>query len=161
MLCQNLIFFLTIKSGTGSFFNLLLSFCSVSVIIVSAGKTEVLHMNLLHMKYAVEIARTGSISKASEALFVAQPNLSRSVKELEADLGIAIFDRTSKGMFLTPKGETFISYAKKVLSQIDDLEKMCREGISSKTALFHFRSPRKLYFRRLRAFFKAPEHGSG
>ena len=101
-------------------------------------------MNLLHMKYAVEIARTGSISKASEALFVAQPNLSRSVKELEADLGIAIFDRTSKGMFLTPKGETFISYAKKVLSQIDDLEKMCREGISSKQR-FSISVPRASY----------------
>lgn len=101
-------------------------------------------MNLLHMKYAVEIARTGSISKASEALYVAQPNLSRSVKELEADLGIAIFDRTSKGMFLTPKGETFISYAKKVLSQIDDLEKMCREGLSSKQR-FSISVPRASY----------------
>ena len=48
-------------------------------------------MNILHMKYAVEVAKAGSINKASEILLVAQPNLSRSIKELEADLGITIF----------------------------------------------------------------------
>ena len=58
-------------------------------------------MNILHMKYAVEVARIGSINKAAEQLFIAPPNLSRSIKELEADLGIAIFERTSRGMTLT------------------------------------------------------------
>ena len=43
-------------------------------------------MNILHMKYAVEVARIGSINKASEELLIAQPNLSRSIKELEACL---------------------------------------------------------------------------
>ena len=62
-------------------------------------------MNILHMKYAVEIAKVGSINKASEVLLIAQPNLSRSIKELESDLGITIFSRTSKGMYLTPEGE--------------------------------------------------------
>ena len=59
-------------------------------------------MNVLHMKYAVEVARLGSLNKAAESLLVAQPNLSRSVKELEAELGIAIFTRSAKGMVLTP-----------------------------------------------------------
>ena len=57
-------------------------------------------MNILHMKYAVEVARMGSINKAAEQLYIAQPNLSRCIKELEADLGIVIFDRTFKGMKL-------------------------------------------------------------
>ena len=96
------------------------------------------------MKYAVEIAKTGSISKASEKLYVAQPNLSRSVKELEADLGIAIFDRSSKGMLLTPKGETFIRYAQKVLNQVDEIEKMCRDGIATKQH-FSISVPRASY----------------
>ena len=74
-------------------------------------------MNILHMKYAVEIAKLGSINKAAEALLIAQPNLSRAVKELETDLGVSIFDRSSKGMFLTPEGEKFIGYAKKILQQ--------------------------------------------
>ena len=62
-------------------------------------------MNILHLKYAVEVARVGSLNKASETLLVAVPNISRSIKELENDLGIVIFDRSAKGMFLTPEGE--------------------------------------------------------
>ena len=85
-------------------------------------------MNILHMKYAVEVAKTGSINKASEELLIAQPNLSRSIKELEADLGIKIFERSAKGMFLTPEGEEFVRYAKEILKQIDDVEKIYKEG---------------------------------
>ncbi len=85
-------------------------------------------MNVLHMKYAVEVARIGSINKASEELYIAQPNLSRSIKELESDLGITIFNRTSKGMYLTPEGESFIKYAKKALNQIDEIEKVFKSG---------------------------------
>ena len=48
-------------------------------------------MNILHMKYAVEVARLGSLNKAAETLMIAQPNISRSIKELEADLGITIY----------------------------------------------------------------------
>ena len=54
-------------------------------------------MNMLHIKYAVEVARVGSLNKAAQNLIIAQPNLSRSIKELEGDLGIKIFDRSSKG----------------------------------------------------------------
>lgn len=59
-------------------------------------------MNLVHLKYAVEVAETGSINKASEKLYVSQPNLSRAIKDLEASLGVTIFDRSAKGMVLTP-----------------------------------------------------------
>ena len=85
-------------------------------------------MNVLHMKYAVEIAKAGSINKASEALLIAQPNLSRSIKELEADLGIAIFERSSKGMALTPDGEEFIRHAQRVLEQIEEVERLYQFG---------------------------------
>ncbi len=80
-------------------------------------------MNIQHMRYAVAIADAGSINKASEDLLIAQPNLSRSVKELEADLGIRIFERSSRGMTLTQDGVQFISRAKMILQQINDLEK--------------------------------------
>ena len=101
-------------------------------------------MNILHMKYAVEVARVGSLNKASEKLLIAQPNLSRSIKELEADLGITIFDRTAKGMFLTPDGETFISYAKDILKQIDQVDSMYKNGISKKQK-FSISVPRACY----------------
>ncbi|MDD6036127.1 MAG: LysR family transcriptional regulator [Lachnospiraceae bacterium] len=85
-------------------------------------------MNILHMKYAVEVAKAGSINKASENLLIAQPNLSRSIKELEADLGITIFDRSAKGMVLTAEGERFVGHAKKILAQIDEVETMYKTG---------------------------------
>ncbi|MBQ7958033.1 MAG: LysR family transcriptional regulator [Clostridia bacterium] len=101
-------------------------------------------MNILHMKYAVEVARVGSLNKASETLLIAQPNLSRSIKELEADLGITIFDRTAKGMFLTPDGETFIGYAKDILKQIDQVDSMYKNGIVKKQK-FSISVPRACY----------------
>lgn len=103
-----------------------------------------LFMNILHMKYAVEVARAGSINKASEVLLIAQPNLSRSIKELEADLGITIFDRSPKGMILTPKGEEFIGYAKKILYQIEEVEKMYKGG-HPKKQVFSISVPRASY----------------
>ncbi len=85
-------------------------------------------MNLLHLKYAVEIAETNSMTKAAERLYTAQPNLSRAVKELESTLGIPIFRRTSKGIFPTPQGEEFLSYARMILSQVDEIEHMYQHG---------------------------------
>ncbi|MBP3648946.1 MAG: LysR family transcriptional regulator [Clostridia bacterium] len=84
-------------------------------------------MNILQMKYAVEVAKTGSLNKASQALLIAQPNLSRSIKELEGELGITIFDRSSKGMKLTLEGEEFIGYAQNILRQIEQMEKMYKD----------------------------------
>ncbi|MBR1759404.1 MAG: LysR family transcriptional regulator [Lachnospiraceae bacterium] len=101
-------------------------------------------MNVLHMKYAVEVARAGSINKAAKQLYIAQPNLSRCIKELEADLGIVIFDRTFSGMKLTPDGEEFIHYAQKVLHQIDDIEHMYKNGVQVKQR-FSISVPRASY----------------
>ena len=101
-------------------------------------------MNVIHMKYAVEVAKAGSINKASETLLVAQPNLSRSIKELEADLGITIFLRTSKGMKLTPKGEEFMAYAKNILRQLDELETMYKSELPAKQT-FSVSVPRASY----------------
>lgn len=101
-------------------------------------------MNILHMKYAVEVARFGSLNKAADALFVAQPNISRSIKELESHLGITIFDRSAKGMLLTPEGEEFIGYAQSILKQIDDLEDLYQQGSSQKQK-FSISVPRACY----------------
>lgn len=89
-------------------------------------------MNLLHMKYAVEIAETNSINKAADKLYVGQSALSRAIKELEASLGVTLFERSAKGMFLTADGEIFIHHAKNVLAQIDEIEDMFSGGTISK-----------------------------
>lgn len=101
-------------------------------------------MNILHMKYAVEVARLGSLNKAAETLIIAQPNISRSIKELEADLGITIFNRSAKGMVLTPEGEEFISYAQSILRQIDEVEMLYKQG-SPKKQKFSISVPRACY----------------
>lgn len=101
-------------------------------------------MNILHMKYAVEVAKLGSLNKAAEALLIAQPNISRSIKELEADLGISIFNRSAKGMVLTPEGEEFIGYAQSILKQIDEVEMAYKQG-SPKKQKFSISVPRACY----------------
>lgn len=100
-------------------------------------------MNLQQMKYAVEIAETNSLNKASERLFVGQPTLSRAIKDLESGLGVTIFDRSAKGMFLTPDGEIFIHYAKMVLKQVDSIQGMFKE--SEKKKRFSISVPRASY----------------
>lgn len=101
-------------------------------------------MNILHVKYAVEVARLGSLSKAAESLLVAQPNISRSIKELEADLGISIFSRSAKGMILTPEGEEFIGYAQSILKQIDEVDRLYKRGAPKKQR-FSISVPRACY----------------
>ena len=101
-------------------------------------------MNILHMKYALEVAKVGSLGKASENLLIAVPNISRSIKELETDLGISIFERTSKGMSLTPEGEEFINFAKGILNQIEQVEKFYKEGAPDKQK-FSISVPRACY----------------
>ena len=101
-------------------------------------------MNIQHMKYAVEVAKLGSLNKAAETLLIAQPNISRSIKELEADLGITIFQRSAKGMILTPEGEEFIEYARDILHRIDKIEQSYRDGTHKKRK-FSISVPRACY----------------
>lgn len=109
-------------------------------------------MNLLHMKYAVEVARLGSLNKAAESLLIAQPNISRSIKELESDLGITIFKRSAKGMVLTPDGEEFVEYARDILHRIDRVEQSYRDG-SHKKRKFSISVPRACYISHAMAEF--------
>ncbi len=96
------------------------------------------------MRYAVEVAKLGSLSKASESLLVVKPNISRSIKELEADLGIKIFERTTKGMEPTVEGEEFLGFARSILEQIDRVEKHYRSDTNKKQK-FSISVPRACY----------------
>lgn len=75
---------------------------------------------------------------------MATPNISRSIRELETDLGISIFERTAKGMELTPDGEEFINFAKGIIAQIDQLEKFYKGGAPNKQK-FSISVPRASY----------------
>lgn len=105
---------------------------------------NLLHMNLLHIKYAVTVAETGSVSRAAEKLLIGQPNLSRSIKELEAAVGVRLFKRSAKGMKLTPDGELFMQYAKSILRQVDAVGEAFQKGVSCKKR-FSVSVPRASY----------------
>ena len=84
-------------------------------------------LNTQHLKYAVEIERCGSITRAAEKLFINQPHLSKTIRELEESLGIVIFKRTSKGVFPTKKGEKLLAYAKKILNELEHMDNILRD----------------------------------
>lgn len=86
-------------------------------------------MTIQQLHYAIVISETGSLNKASEILYVAQPSLTGAVKELEKELGIKIFNRTGRGTTLTNDGEEFIHYARQVYGQYENM--MSKYGYGS------------------------------
>lgn len=92
-------------------------------------------MNILHLKYAVEVEKTASITKAAENLFMGQPNLSRSIKELEEAVEIKIFRRTAKGILPTEQGAEFLKEAKSILLKIENLETAYKREENKKVCL--------------------------
>lgn len=74
-------------------------------------------MTLTQLKYVVEVALAGTISKAAENLYITQPSLTASIKELEQEYGVQIFKRTNKGVVVTAEGEEFLGYARQVITQ--------------------------------------------
>ena len=85
-------------------------------------------MTLQQLRYAVEVADAGSMTAAAARLFVSQPSLSAAVSELEAEVGIAIFERSSRGARPTEDGTRFLSYARQVVEQADLLESVYVHG---------------------------------
>lgn len=101
-------------------------------------------MNTLHLKYAVEVERCGSITQAAEKLYMNQPNLSKNIRELEDSLGIVIFKRTAKGMVPTRKGREFLSYARNILAQVERMENLLCDDAERKVS-FNIAVPRASY----------------
>jgi len=91
-------------------------------------------MTLQQIRYALTIAEVGSMNRAAEQLFISQPSLSSSIKELEKEIGLSIFLRTSKGVVPTNEGADFLSNARQVYQQYDLLTQKytSRGGIKRK-----------------------------
>ena len=78
-------------------------------------------MTLQQILYAITISEQGSFNKASEVLYIAQPSLTESMKELEKELQITIFNRSGRGVTLTGDGRDFISYARELYHQYENM----------------------------------------
>lgn len=89
-------------------------------------------MTLQQIFYALTIAETKSMNKAAEKLFISQPTLTSAIKELENNLGITIFRRTSRGVEKTNDGEEFLVYARQLYQQYELLEEKYTAGGSVK-----------------------------
>lgn len=79
-------------------------------------------MTLTQLKYVITVAETGSMNEAAKKLFISQPSLSLSIKEMEEEIGITVFKRNNKGVIVTPQGEEFIGYARQVVEQYSLIE---------------------------------------
>ena len=79
-------------------------------------------MRIQQLKYIIKIVETGSMNEASKHLFVTQPSLSNAVRELEEEMNIKIFTRSTRGITLTSDGAEFLSYARQIVEQTELLE---------------------------------------
>lgn len=79
-------------------------------------------MTLQQLKYVITIANNKSMNKAAQELFISQPSLSGTIKELENEIGIQLFIRSNRGIIITPEGEEFIGYARQVTEQLNLME---------------------------------------
>ena len=83
-------------------------------------------MNLRDLKYVIAVAETHHFGKAAERCFVSQPTLSGQIKKLEEELGVAIFERTSRSVEITPVGEVILAHARQMMEQADAIEQLAR-----------------------------------
>lgn len=100
-------------------------------------------MTLQQLKYALTIADCGSMNEAAKQLFISQPSLSETMKELETEIGLDIFLRSNRGIVITPEGEEFLGYARQVTEQFGLLQskyidKKVKEKFSISTQHYTF-----------------------
>ena len=79
-------------------------------------------MTLQQLKYAVCTAECKSMNKAASKLFISQPSLSGTIRDLEEEIGMKIFSRSNRGITITPEGEDFLGYARQILQQYQLME---------------------------------------
>ena len=91
------------------------------------------HVTLRQFRYFIAVAESGSVASASRMLNIAQSALTKSLLELESELGSSLFARSSKGMTLTPQGHRFLLSARKVIGSVADALRM--NGVDSASEL--------------------------
>lgn len=89
-------------------------------------------MTLNQLNYVIAIAEYGSMNKAAEHLYVAQPSLSGAVKSLEDELGFALFNRNGRGVSLTADGADFLPYAREIYSSYENMRERFCNGVGLK-----------------------------
>ena len=91
-------------------------------------------MELRHLRYFVTAAELGSITRAAEKLFIAQPPLSAQLKQLEEEVGVPLLVRLPRGVRLTEAGESFLEDARAILARAQQAAVRARERQSGQRA---------------------------
>ncbi len=84
-------------------------------------------MELRHLRYFVAVADTLSFTKGAEKLHLAQPSLTRQIKDLEEEIEVRLVDRTKPHVTLTPEGVSFLVDAKRVLALSSQMVKSVQQ----------------------------------
>ena len=77
-------------------------------------------MDFLQLEYFLAVARIGNMTAAANSLHVAQASVSRSIARLESELGVPLFERSGRGIFLNDYGKIFYDRAETILRELDD-----------------------------------------
>ncbi len=85
-------------------------------------------MTLTELRYVVAVAEARHFGRAAERCFVSQPSLSASVKNLEEELGVTLFERGKRGVFLTEAGEQIVVQARRALEEAERVKTVARQG---------------------------------
>ena len=85
-------------------------------------------MTLTELKYVVAVAEARHFGQAAERCFVSQPSLSAAVKNLEEELGVQLFERSKRGVFLTEAGEQIVAQARRALEEAERVKTVARQG---------------------------------
>src|SRR5438105_6759154 len=88
-------------------------------------------MELRHLRYFVAVAEMGSVSRAAGKLFIAQPPLSKQIKQLEDEVGVKLLVRSSRGVRLTGAGLAFLHEAKDLLARAEHAKRLARHNDSA------------------------------
>ena len=83
-------------------------------------------MNLRDIQYIIAVAETRHFGKAAERCYVSQPTLSGQIRKLEEELGVAIFERTSRSVAITPVGEQILAIGRQITEQVDAIQQLAR-----------------------------------
>jgi LysR family transcriptional regulator, benzoate and cis,cis-muconate-responsive activator of ben and cat genes len=94
-------------------------------------------MELRHLRYFVAVAEEENVTRASAKLHVAQPAVSRQIRDLEDELGLTLLERTAKSVRLTDAGRVFLEEARAVLQRADDAVKAVRAVADGKRGELH------------------------
>ena len=90
-------------------------------------------MNSLVLKYILTIAEEKNMTRAAERLYISQPSLSQSLKNLEKELGVDLFERSRQGVVLTPAGEHYVEWAKQILFAEAMMKRIYRRKMSGRS----------------------------